>query len=159
MSDVITEAPSYRTDAEVEALVRAFESGELPRAAWTHRAHLTVALWYLLRFPAQEATELIRIGIQRYNQSQGIITTRENGYHETLTQFWIRMVWRSVSNVSSAHASLSDMANEVAARYSDKNLPLQYYSRERLNSWEARISWVEPDVKLFGEEQGVNGEW
>ena len=36
-----------RTDAEIESLVRAFEECTLPAAEWTHREHMTIALWYL----------------------------------------------------------------------------------------------------------------
>ena len=58
---------AYRAAANIEALVRAFDDCSLPRAAWTRAAHLTVALWYLLRHDHEEATALIRAGIQRYN--------------------------------------------------------------------------------------------
>jgi hypothetical protein len=37
--------------------------------------------------------------------------------------------------------------NNLAARYANKDLPLEYYSRDHLMSWEARIDWVEPDIK------------
>ena len=50
------------TEAEIESLVRAFEAGNLPKPEWTHRAHLTVALWYLRRHPRAEATRRIRGG-------------------------------------------------------------------------------------------------
>ena len=66
---------------ELESLVRRFEDCTLPREAWTHRAHLSVAVWYLFHFSRAEATERIRTGIQRYNASQGNST----GYHETIT--------------------------------------------------------------------------
>jgi len=32
-------------------------------------------------------------------------------------------------------------------RYGSKRLPFEYYSRERLMSWEARMDWVGPDLK------------
>jgi hypothetical protein len=50
----------YQTTAEIEALVREFETCTLPRPQWTHNAHLTVALWYLLNHSGQEATKLSR---------------------------------------------------------------------------------------------------
>ena len=37
------------TDAEIEAFVRSFEDGSLPRPRWTHAGHLVLALRYLRR--------------------------------------------------------------------------------------------------------------
>src|SRR3712207_1988725 len=85
---------SYRSSEEIERLISAFESCTLPRAEWTHRAHLTVGLWYLLHHPKEEATALIRESIQKYNHACGIITTRESGYHETITLFYVWLIGR-----------------------------------------------------------------
>jgi hypothetical protein len=51
----------FRDVAEVEALVFAFGSGALPRAAWDHRAHLTVGLWYLIEHGLERGGERIRL--------------------------------------------------------------------------------------------------
>jgi hypothetical protein len=137
-------APHYRHADVIAALVRAFDDCTLPRAEWTHAAHLTVALWYLLRHNPEEATALIRAGILRYNAAHGILTTPTSGYHETLTLFWIRLVRAHLA----AHAHdtpLVALANGLVARY-DKHTPLHYYTRERLFSPEARTGWVEPDL-------------
>lgn len=69
------------TDAAIEALVRTFEDGSLPRSAWTQQAHLTVALRYLRRYPRAESTERIREGIQAYNGRHD----NAAGDHETIT--------------------------------------------------------------------------
>ncbi|MBM5823050.1 MAG: hypothetical protein FJ082_11535 [Cyanobacteria bacterium K_Offshore_surface_m2_011] len=37
----------FRDDAEIARLVRAFEALSLPRANWTHRAHLAVGVHYV----------------------------------------------------------------------------------------------------------------
>ncbi|WP_218079785.1 hypothetical protein [Anthocerotibacter panamensis] len=75
------------SNSEIEALLTAFETCTLPRDCWTHSAHLVVALVYLHRHPYSEAMELIRNGIQHYNRCQG-----SQGYHETMTRFWIILV-------------------------------------------------------------------
>ena len=144
-------APHYRDADEIAALVSAFTDATLPRAAWTHAAHLTVALWYLLRHDAPEATNLIRAGILRYNAAHGIETTPTTGYHETLTLFWIRCVREHLAEHAN-DATLLALANGLVARY-DKNTPLKYYTRERLFSPEARAGWVEPDIAQ--EAEGV----
>src|SRR5262245_50708667 len=58
---------TYKSSEEITDLVRAFESCTLDRDLWTHHAHMTLALWYLIRRPRKEATRLIREGIKRYN--------------------------------------------------------------------------------------------
>jgi hypothetical protein len=141
----------YRTAAEIECLVRNFESCLLPRDRWTHGAHLTVALWYALRYPWPEAVRALRTGIKRYNEAHGIITTRESGYHETITLFWMRMVRRYL-DTAARECSLVALANGLIESYGNSRLPLEYYTRERLMSVEARARWLEPDLKSLEEE-------
>jgi hypothetical protein len=38
---------------DVPGLVARFEDLTLPKAEWTHQAHLTVALWYASHLPAR----------------------------------------------------------------------------------------------------------
>ncbi len=150
MSATRIASPHYESAAEIEALVRSFESCTLPFAEWTHAAHLTVALWYLLHHDWPEAVHLVRTGIKRFNAANGIVTTRERGYNETLTLFWLRHVYAFLDSNRNEGCSLVALANELINR-ADKNLPLTYYSRERLFSPSARGCWVEPDLKPVTE--------
>jgi hypothetical protein len=138
-------AESYRTLSEIEELVRGFETCTLPHSRWTHRAHLTVALWYLAQGSEKEATERMRDGILRLNQAHGVPTTKERGYHETITLFWLWLIGRDAAKA--AGSSIVELANTIAHRYSNSRLPFEYYSRDLLMSWEARTRWVEPDLK------------
>jgi len=144
-AEIVTSEP-YTGLGEIESLVRGFESCELPREEWTHRAHLTVALWYLLHHARVEATGLIREGIKRFNEAKGIVTTKRSGYHETITLFYIHIVSRHLRE-SRAGVSIVNLMNNLIERYGEKSLPLEYYSKERLMSEEARAVWVEPDLK------------
>jgi hypothetical protein len=141
----------YAAAAEIEYLVRNFDSCLLPRKRWTHSAHLTVALWYCLRNPWPDAVRRVRNGIKRYNEACGIITTPESGYHETITLFWLRMVRRYLKTAE-RECSLVALANGLVERYANSRLPLEYYTRERLMSAEARAGWIEPDLKSLDEE-------
>ena len=47
------------TDTEIEAMIRCFEDGSLPRSEWTHARHLVMALWYIRRLDRDEATGLM----------------------------------------------------------------------------------------------------
>ena len=135
----------YRSPKEIDSLIHAFQEGNLSRSQWTHEAHLTVALWYLCYDSEQEAINAIRNGIKRYNQAQGIETTKNSGYHETLTLFWVRTI-RGYLADESQNRSIVHLANGLIAKYADRTLPFRYYTRDRLMSSEARINWVEPDL-------------
>jgi hypothetical protein len=139
---------TYRTCEEILSLVREFEACMLPRTRWTHHAHLIVALWYLVRFDEAEATHLIRDRIKRYNKAHGIETTPRGGYHETLTLFYIRVIKRFLS-AANPDCALLTLAISLINECGDKNLPLEYYSRERLMSETARTGWLEPDLKAI----------
>jgi len=77
---------------EVTDLVARFEDTSLPSAAWTHRAHLTVALWYAHHHSPTQALDRMRTGILRLNAAHGVPTTSTRGYHETITRFYMHVV-------------------------------------------------------------------
>jgi hypothetical protein len=140
--------PTFSNIGEIEYLIREFEAGTLPKGQWTHTAHLTVACWYLICYPVPEATRRIREGIQNYNSAVGVIMTRDGGYHETMTLLWIRLI-RHYLSTAALERPLACLINDLLERFADKRTPFEYYSRECLLSWEARTSWVEPDLKPF----------
>ena len=141
----IAKAETYGSFEEVKKLIEAFETCTLPRADWTHAAHLTVAFWYLVCYPLPEATVRIKTGILRYNESQGVKQTKDGGYHETITLFWIHVV-RHYLTMATLDAHLTALLNDLINRC-DTRLPLAHYSREFLFSWDARLQWREPDLK------------
>lgn len=138
----------YLKISEIENLIAAFNSCTLPRCEWNHAAHLTVALWYLTHYEEIEAVNRIRESIQRYNAAIGIKTTKDSGYHETLTRFWIEIV-RCYLLDKAGNTSILQLANKLIDCYGDNNLPLQYYSQDLLMSGKARTSWIQPDLKPF----------
>ncbi|HEX8282043.1 MAG TPA: hypothetical protein VF588_01755 [Pyrinomonadaceae bacterium] len=146
MSVLTIDAARFRAAEEIFSLVRRFDDCTLPRAEWTHAAHLTVALWYLLEFDWPEATARVRGGIRRYNAAHAVPTTPTGGYHETLTIFWLRVVRSFLEAERNEGRSLVSLANELVAD-ADAGLPLRHYTRARLFSTEARVAWVEPDLK------------
>ena len=138
----------YGTFEEIRELVSQFESCALPCERWTHRAHLTIALWYLLRYEELEATRVVRRNIRRYNLAHGIKETPTGGYHETITLFYVWAIARFLAHTD-RDCTLAALANTLVCECGERELPFAYYSRERLMSWEARTRWVEPDVKTL----------
>lgn len=132
----------YLREREIEELVESFESCAVPPAEFDHGAHLAVALWYLSRMTPAEATERMRAGLHRY-------TTHNNAqanYNETLTLFWLKLVRHFLAQTDAA-LPLAERANELLAAYSDSKLAFEYYSRELIQTPEAKASWIEPDLK------------
>jgi hypothetical protein len=135
----------YEATSDVERVVAGFMDGTLPQAEWTHRAHLTVALWYTTHHDPAEALDLIRAGILRLNAAHGVPTTPTRGYHETITRFYMHVV-RHFLEQQGEEGDWAERANRLVTRYGHRELPLRHYSEVRLKSAEARAGWVEPDL-------------
>lgn len=124
-----------------DALWRAFHDGTLPAAQWTHAAHLRVAWLHLARYELDEAHLRIRVGIIRLNAAHGLVETAERGYHETLTRVWLVLV-----RAARRRAASADSTSVPSQPGLERTAPLQYYSRDRLFSVEARARFVSPDL-------------
>lgn len=136
----------YTNDEEVNSLVRAFEERTLPKADWTHAAHLTVGLYYCFHHPFGTAKNLMSDGICWLNDAHGTANTDSSGYHETLTVFWLRMIEAFLA-VRGTQKSLAALANGLIESAGDTRLPLKHYSRELLFSTAARQKYVESDLE------------
>jgi hypothetical protein len=136
----------WASSLEVTDLVARFAEATLPASEWTHRAHLTVALWFATHHAPAEALHRMREGILRLNQAHGVANTPTRGYHETITRFYMHVVAHHVS-VEPAAQDWGERANRVYQRLGARDLPLQHYSEARLKSVEARAGWVEPDLR------------
>jgi hypothetical protein len=137
---------TYRSVEEVERLVARFCDCSLPCAEWTHVAHLTVGLWHARTLGADEALAQVRAGIRRYNVACGTENTTTRGYHETLTRFYMTLIGQFLA-ASEEQGDLLAVTNALIAELGHRELPLAYYTRERLMSAEARAHWVEPDLR------------
>ena len=136
----------YQSEEEIVELVKAFESAVLPKTEWTHAAHLSVALWYCRHNGFYKALEKMRIGIQLLNSAHGVPKTPTGGYHETLTVFWMQLVWNFLQENSGNDYSLLILTNKLVTTFCESELPLKFYSRERLFSVGARTNFIEPDL-------------
>jgi hypothetical protein len=135
----------FRTRSEVESFIEEFEEGRLPKARWTHEAHLVTGFWYTSILGAEEALNIVRAGIQRHNESVGTPNTDSSGYHETITRLYMSAIARHV--LRNREASFEEsLALLLTSPLNSSTWPLRHYTRERLFSVEARRGWVEPDV-------------
>lgn len=131
------------------SLLSRFQDCTLPHSEWTHHAHLYVAASYLQQASPEEVLPRLRTEIQRLNLAHGVLTTAQRGYHETLTRLWICLVQMTQADLGRPD---TDAVVEICA--ARKTLPLEYYSKERLFSWDARIGWIPPDLKALPLDPG-----
>ena len=48
----------FASQPEYDDFISLFEAGRLPKARWTHQAHLAAGLWYVSRLPFAEALDM-----------------------------------------------------------------------------------------------------
>jgi hypothetical protein len=132
-----------------DQLIIAFQDCTLPKTEWTHQAHMRVGLWHVARFGSIEALARLRTGIRALNDSHGTANTDSGGYHETITAFYVLIMDRFFAAADRSR-SLDDLTAEFIAAYPTSDLPLRYFSRERLFSVQARRHWVDPDLEQLG---------
>jgi hypothetical protein len=131
-------------------LVRRFVELTLPKAAWTHKAHLRAGLWHVREHGGRAALSLLRTRIRRYNEAVGTPNTADSGYHETVTRLYVRLIEEFLRREPAPYAAdsyLPDLERRLVAAIGDRALPLKHYSRDRLFTPFARQHWVEPDLQ------------
>lgn len=136
----------FRSDAEVEAIGLRLLDRTLPKAEWTHAAHLAAAAWVLTVRPDLNAGRAMPGVIRAYNEATGVPNSDTRGYHDTITQASLRAV-RAFLAVQPAGTPLHAACNALlASRCGDKRWLLAHWRDETLFSPAARRAWVEPDL-------------
>ena len=121
--------------------LHAVEGAELPGDQFDHRAHLRLGWIYLRQGPAGEAAERMAATLRHFAVRHGA----SGKYHETLTRLWMRLVAAARARVPDAASFDALLAAHPALL--ERDLPLRYYSRERLFGDAARAALVEPDLR------------
>jgi hypothetical protein len=121
----------------------AFEARTLD--ALHHRDHIKVAYLYLRRHPLDGAIVKVRTGLQALAAAWGApVDDLERGYHETMTQAWVRLVHLTLSNDGVAESA--DAFCDQHPKLMQKTHLHLFYSPARLKTWEAKREFVEPDL-------------
>jgi hypothetical protein len=129
---------------DLDSLVGRFLCCTLPKAEWTHQAHLAVGAWHVDRYGPDEALRGLREGIRALNDSHGTVNSDTSGYHETITRAYVRLI---AGAFAGAPGTLPiRVARIVGGPEGERDALLRYYARETLMSARARAEWVEPDL-------------
>jgi hypothetical protein len=137
----MSEAVSFHSAEEIENVVKRLEACAYEKGEFTHALHLAVAAWYVSRYSNDEALARMRSGLLRLTNKFGV-----KAYHETITQFWMRVSRHFLSSGENT-TSVAESVSQLIAAFGKKDVVYQYYSSTLLQSEEAKNSWVEPDLK------------
>jgi hypothetical protein len=124
--------------------LRQFEDCTWPAAEWRHRQHVKVAYLYLRKGTLPEAIEKIRASIKRFNAAHQVPETIERGYHETMTQAWMRLVSFTLQEYGPCQTA--DEFCDLHPELSQMKVLRFFYSRELLMSARAKAEYVEADI-------------
>ncbi|HRE03322.1 MAG TPA: hypothetical protein PLV68_18640, partial [Ilumatobacteraceae bacterium] len=61
----------------------------LPKAEWTHEAHVLACIALVRSLGARDALAALRAGIPPYNEATGVANTPTGGYHDTITVYYV----------------------------------------------------------------------
>ena len=136
----------FKSDAEIEHIGEGLLACTLPRAEWTHEAHLAATTYLLTRRPDIAIDKELPGIIRRYNESAGGVNDDTQGYHETITRVFLHGVRLFLAEADPGEP-LHELINELLlSPMGRRDWPLRFYSAERLFSVEARRHFVPPDI-------------
>jgi hypothetical protein len=137
---------AFTDDAEIERIGEGLLARTLPRADWTHEAHLAATTYLLVRRPDIDLDLELPGIIRRYNESVGGVNSDSEGYHETITRTFLHGVRLFLAEADLRHP-LHELVNGLLlSPMGRRDWPLRFYSRELLFSVEARRTLVSPDL-------------
>ncbi len=126
-----------------EAFLTDVSEGRFPRDKWNHAAHLSMAAAIIAR---GGGIDEVRAAIFGYNETQGIVSTPDYGYHETVTRFWcdrLADLYRGLGRGATGY----DLARAAVAGFAHRrDLLKAYYNFDVTQSREARAGYVAPDL-------------
>lgn len=136
----------FHSDAEIEHIGEGLLASTLPKAEWTHEAHLAATTWLLLKRPDIDVDRELPGIIRRYNESVGGVNSDTEGYHETITRTFLGGV-RLFLAEADLRQPLHEIVNELLlSPMGRRDWPLRFYSPQLLFSVEARRNFVQPDL-------------
>jgi hypothetical protein len=136
----------FKNDAEIVRIGEGLLARTLPRAEWTHEAHLATTTYLLTRRPDVDIDRELPGLIRRYNESVGGVNSDSEGYHETITRVFLHGV-RLFLSEADLDEPLHELVNELLlSPMGRRDWPLRFYSPERLFSVEARRNFVPTDI-------------
>ncbi|MEI9926649.1 MAG: hypothetical protein WDN44_01685 [Sphingomonas sp.] len=136
----------FASDAAVRRIGEGLLARTLPRADWTHEAHLAACLYLLAERPDVDVDAEIATIIARYNESVGGVNDDSQGYHDTITRAYVAGVRLFLADAGGK--GLAEWVNALLlSPMGCRDWPLGFYSPALLFSVAARRAFVPPDLR------------
>jgi hypothetical protein len=132
------------TSMSDDAVLPAFEACQLDPARFHHADHIRLAWLCVNRYGLNQAESRLLDGLCKFAQRAGV----PQKFMFTTTIAWTRLVAAAQSNSPRAN-NFSEWI-QSCPELLDRNLLARHYSPGRLETPEARSSWVEPDLAPLG---------
>ena len=139
----------FTSDAEIERIGEGLLARTLPRANWTHEAHLAATTYLSLRHPEIDLDAELPGVIRAYNASVGGVNDDTQGYHDTITRVFlhgVRLFLAEADRSEPLHELVNDLLRSPMGK---RDWPLRFYSPELLFSVPARRGFVSPDLRAL----------
>lgn len=136
----------FDDDAAIRHLGEGLIACSLRREEWTHEAHLAATLYLARERPDIALERELPALIRRFNESVGGVNDDTQGYHETMTQVFLRGVRAHLAECPEAIPLEACVNALLASDCGARAWPLKFYSHERLFSVEARRMFVSSDL-------------
>lgn len=134
------------SEVELGELVVRFRSGAVPRAEWTHEAHVRVGAAIVHELGAVAGLVELRARIRHLNEQNGVGNTPTGGYHETITAAYAALFGEFWASLAPSASRADGVAVLLASPLADRAFLHRFYSRELLFSEVARTDFVPPDL-------------
>ena len=136
----------FPDDAAIRRIGAGLLDRTLPRAAWTHEAHIAATAWLVRDRSDIDVDARIAAIISGYNEAVGGVNDDTNGYHETITRAYLAGV-RAHLAARDPTEPLVDCVNALLTSPAGfRDWPLRFYGRALLFSVAARRGFVPPDL-------------
>jgi len=139
--------PFLASEAALNDFLAAFRERRLPKVEWTHGAHLAMGAASLLEYSPETVLGRVREDIRTYDESVGGKNTADDGYHESVTVFWLAMLAGRLAAQPPELNRLDRVADAVGALEARRDLYRDYWSFDIIRSREARARWIPPDTR------------
>lgn len=127
-----------------DLFIQQFENCTFPFDQWHHRAHVKLAYLYAVRFGLETASQKLRDGIRAYNTTNGVEDAPTSGYHETMTQAWLRII-DATAQIYGQRATADEFV-DFHPQLGQKKILRLFYSPELFMSLRAKHEFAEPDL-------------
>ena len=136
----------FTDDAAIVHVGEGLLGRTLPRPEWTHEGHLAASTWIARECPEIDAAQELGAIISAYNESVGGINDDTQGYHDTITRVYVEAVRVHLLRRDAQEPLVKTVNALLTSPLGKRDLPMRFYSTDRLFSIPARRKFIDPDL-------------